>query len=114
MIGEAHWYTGMTLIPRGEGKWALRLEFLDSGFCDLKSTEGVLRLRYLVERKDLVQAARVLLEDAEKLGLRGRDPTVYIQGDGAWPSLDYPSDWRELARDLAHRLGWRKIYELAH
>lgn len=108
MIGNGWWATGITLSPRARG-WSVSLSFFDDGFCEGDSTEGELRLRYVVN--DVEHAIDVLIEDATRFGISWHEgPHVYVEGDGGTPGLDYPNDWREVADDQARRLGWESLY----
>lgn len=111
MIGTDYWSPGITLEPifhDGKLEWKLKLEFLDAGWCDEDSTEGVLTTRYYCT--DLSRAIQVLIQDAEKLGIELRNPHLYMRGDGEHSDIKYPHDWKEIMRSESERLGWKCIY----
>lgn len=122
-----YWSTGITLrwFPERPGHaeaWGAHLDYFDNGFVNDEpgagrvSTEGTLRTRYPVEDVDgvnvLALVLDVLIADAQKIGIewrRGMDdwpPMIYYQGDGEDADYPPPSDWRELLREQARRLGW--------
>lgn len=111
MRGERYWSTGITLRPHGDGRWGVALDYQDDGFCQKDSTEGTLRLRYLVAGDELPAAIATLKDDAERLGIEWKDfngaPWLYIAGDGEDPEVAYPPDWRHIMEREALRLGWR-------
>lgn len=114
MIGSGYWSTGIMVRYYANGaQWGLSLDFLDDGFCEVESTQGTLRLRYLVT--DLTAGIDQLKTDAERMGLRWATqvpscPTIYMEGDGEWPDRDYPENWRRVINDQARRLGWEICY----
>ncbi len=110
MVGK---YTsvGIVVKPDGSGLWSLRSPFQDAGFCDDKSSEGTVVLRYYVA--DLATGIDTLKADVERMGIAWQDwgegtghATLYMEGDGESKSIEYPSDWREVLRVQAERLGW--------
>jgi len=112
MIGNEYWATGIRLRYNGN-QWSVSLEFYDNGWCDTRSTEGVIRimrLRYYID--DLVRGVKILEEDAKKLGIVIRGKTLYIDGDGYGEdkSAPLPDDWREIIATVAQETGFENIY----
>jgi len=116
MIGDKYWATGISLkygyAGSGRNGWVATINFLDSGFCEDKATEGRLHTRYFV---DLETAIDTVLADADHLGIEVRGiretPNLYVQGDGEDQSIELPSNWRELLQEQSDRLGWRCLYK---
>lgn len=109
MIGQGYWATGIVIdhIWDTDGGWAVWLDFLDNGFAEDGSTEGVLRVRYLVNIEELPRSIRTLKEDAERLGIKWcARPTVYAKGD--------KRDLQPEADHQAELVGWHKCYEELH
>lgn len=107
MIGESYWSTGIILRERS-GEWAARLEFMDDGFCEDKSTQGTLTMRYF---GSLATAIDTLIKDAQKLGIvftgAGDEPCrLYYECDGESVDWPPPQNWREILRKQAQRIGW--------
>lgn len=120
MIGLGYYTSGLMLRPHGfrddEGFcWGLHLDFFDSGFVNddhasgVVSTEGQLRARYVTAH--VTAAARVLLADAARLGIRLHDTQIFVEGDGE--NGDVPDDWRWTVRCIAAELGapWVSAYD---
>jgi hypothetical protein len=112
MIGPRYWTTGVTIWRSESGRWGVSLHFLDDGFADDRSTEGELKLRYLVEEDELSASIDLLLEDARRLGIEiGRaeagGASVYYRGDGEDKRFPPPADWREILQGQCWRLGWK-------
>lgn len=109
MIGDGYWSTGIMVrwYPDNERdrNWSVKLEFLDDGFCEMGSTEGELRCRYV--EPSLSTAIDTLKADAERLGIIFKSPTVYMYQDS---DAEYPEDWRAIVDAEAERLGWRPCY----
>lgn len=115
MIGNAYWTTGITLRYDGRN-WSLLMDFMDGGWCDAGSTEGQLRLRYMVKTDDLSEGLDTLIADAVRLGIEFKatpdsaGPTLYVPGDGEHDCEVYHRDWRKILSKQAKRLGWRDVY----
>ncbi len=118
MIGSRYWSTGILITPHGPdfapgSEWAVSLDFWDNGFCKGASSEGTLRIRYVVDRAGLPASLRTLKDDAERLGIVWADavhgPTVYVEADGEHEDGDRPHE-RALANELARSLGWDPCY----
>lgn len=115
MIGERYWSTGIMIEEHGRHGWAVWLDYLDDGFCEEASTEGRLRVRYLVSTEHLPNAIDTLRQDAERLGVRfgptlDVPPTIYYECDGEGEEWPVPDDWRGIANGQARRLGWKECY----
>lgn len=110
MIGDGYWSVGITFQEHAPGEWSVSLQFVDNGFCQGDSSEGELRIRYIVS--DLGHALATLKKDAERLGITWIRPTVYTEQDGEFPESDPPDrpDLRRLANLHAELLGWKPIY----
>lgn len=111
----AYWSTGITICREYSG-WKIYLKFFDGGFCEKDSTEGELRVRYLVKDEELSRAIDVLKADAERFGIDLKygtvHGTIYYEGDGeAESACPPPKDWREIATREAERIGFRAIYK---
>lgn len=116
MVGDGYWFAGITLTwrPAYNDKpptWGLSLDFRDSGWCDDATSEGTLRLRYMVA--DLATGIDTLLADAKRLGIREHPaagtaphlrPTLFVNGTEDPAAL--PPDWREVVAGQCDRLGW--------
>lgn len=117
MIGQGYWSTGIRLTVWEDDKFALALDFYDDGFAEDHTTEGTLKVRYIVHRSKVAEHAQTLKQDAETLGIKFRadvadGPTVYVEQDGEFDSGDRP-DLREFANATAEALGWRSAYREA-
>lgn len=114
MVGKGYWTTGITLRWGGD-KWSVSLEFMDDGWCDAWSTEGELRVRYLVDTSKLSEAIDILIANAVRLGIELKGaalpPSLYVPGDGEWKEEKYHPEWREILARECGRLGWRNPYE---
>jgi hypothetical protein len=110
MIGDNYVYTGVlaTHRPFQENRyhWSLRIEFIDAGWVDTDkaelgavSTEGKLECRYAVDDDGLATKLRVLVEDAQRLGIEASNmlphrkmPVYYTcldgRGDNRPPGVD--------------------------
>lgn len=116
MIGSRYWSTGIMVRWYADGdQWFLSLDFKDDGFCDQASSEGTLKLRYLVD--DLQVGIDTLKAEAERFGIAWATsvpscPTVYMDGDGESPDRDYPEDWRAVVNAQAGRIGWFPCYRI--
>lgn len=109
MIGAGYWSTGIMLTPKGDD-WSVSLDFFDDGFAQEHTTEGSLRVRYVVPRSKVTENARVLVADAERLGITWKiGPQVYVKGDGEFEEGDRP-DLRRFANEVADALGWSRAY----
>jgi hypothetical protein len=112
MIGPRYWSTGIMVRSWDWDQWSVSLEFKDDGFCNHASTEGELKLRYVVF--DLTAGIDQLKADAERMGIVWADilscPTIYMYGDGEDPDSFYPLNWREIVNEQAARLGWQPGY----
>ena len=110
MIGDKYWSTGITLKwwDHDEKPWTATLSFYDDGFCDGRSTEGTLHLRYFVATA--AEAIDLLKADAERLGITwssvGNCPQLYLKGDGEDPEWPPPPNWQEHLAAEAKRIGW--------
>lgn len=128
MYGPTHWATGITISAneRGDGapRWGAKVEFYDGGFVDTEdadagviSTEGEIRTKYFVGSTEtidgLTAAIDTIKSDAERLGIEfrghfpGSVPRLYVNGDGEWPHVWLPANWRGRLAAQARRLGWR-------
>jgi len=109
MVDKSYWTTGITTTYDSNNTWFVRLDFFDEGFCDEKSSEGTLRMRYSSNRLTLLIDR--LIEDAKKLGIEFRDPAIYIEGDGEWEDEIYPNNWKTVLKKQCKRIGWRFPYK---
>lgn len=119
MIGSRYWSTGLALMylpghtsledgQRVPREWTARVDYFDDGFCEWRSTEGTLRLRY--QAPSLSEAIDLIKADSERLGIDWKAPTIYAPGDGEDDDVHLPDDWRALIRAECDRLGWRHSY----
>lgn len=109
MVGDKYWSTGISLKWDGHGLWAAECKFLDSGFCQDESTEGVLRTRYFV---DLEMAIDTLKQDVERLGIEWHDAILYGHKDGESEEYPLPVNWKEIIKNQADRIGFGFPYLL--
>lgn len=111
MIGDHYWSTGIEIKAHDGGlNWSASANFLDAGWCELESTEGVFRLRYLVDRSALPHHCQILKADMERLGIQfrvGEDvpAAVYVHGSEDPTNPDLPADWRDVAAAVADACG---------
>lgn len=125
MIGAMYWSVGITVWQvygdNGRDQWHAEATFCDDGFCDMQSSEGVIRCRYV---GPLSQVVDVVKADAERLGIHWSDPsmstdesrhfgtaTIFYRGDGEHTDIPpAPFNWRDRVNAEATRLGWRIAY----
>ncbi|ONH58345.1 hypothetical protein CcI49_23100 [Frankia sp. CcI49] len=128
MYGPIHWATGITVSanerPDGAVRWGATVAFYDGGFVDTEdvdagdiSTEGEIRTKYCVASTETADGLTVAIDtikaDANRLGIEfrghfpGSAPALYVNGDGEWPDVWLPENWRGRLAEQARRLGWR-------
>lgn len=113
MIGPNYWSTGITVwcTHPERDEWGAEATFLDDGFCDIASSEGVLRARYAAPLNHVVSLVKA---DAERLGIVFQypdgGPRIYYKGDGEDPTYPAPAGWRLRLEAIARCIGWRSPY----
>ena len=111
MIGNQYWTTGIKIRRHADGRWSLGLDYYDDGFANKESTEGTLRVRYVVE--DIERAVRLLKADADRLGISFRAPNPDMTPTIYWDdeeNPDVPGEHLQLVQNLCALLGWRCCY----
>lgn len=117
MIGPNYWTTGVRItFVDATGRHKAELDFRDIGWADQASTEGTLRARYY-RNSSIADSARMLLADAEKLGITYRNALtksllcLYVSNDGECDTSNWPPNWRELIQAASDELGWECLYK---
>lgn len=103
MIGDGYWATGIIIDQRDDQKWHVHADFYDDGFCEIGSTEGLVRTRYWED--DLDRMIDAFYDDVAELGIEWKDPTVYVENEDGCPVA-----LKAAANRQAARLGWQLGY----
>ena len=114
MIGERYWASGISLEWSPLNGQKADISFFDAGFFQDESTEGKLYTRYYIN--DPVQATKILIEDATKLGIQFRPAMgdkicLYVNGDGESEDYPLPSNWKQILTDVAMATGCISVYD---
>jgi hypothetical protein len=108
VIGDRYWSTGITILDVGQGFCRAHLDFYDHGFGQSEASQGTLSTRYA--SRHLAARLDLLIEDAARLGIEFRHPSIFWPGDGEDRLNPLPEYWRNEIRKQCERLGWRCAY----